>query len=70
MAEFCLKCWNELNGTNDKKSKYIISLGLDWCEGCGDWRHVIVCERKYLYRRIFRFCFPSYWRYRRMMKKK
>lgn len=23
MAEFCLECWNELNGTNDSEKEYI-----------------------------------------------
>jgi len=23
MAEFCLECWNELNGTEDSEKKYI-----------------------------------------------
>ena len=45
MAEFCLDCLNKLNGRNDPKSKYIISRDLDLCEGCGEWKHVVVMER-------------------------
>mgnify|MGYP000142076895 CR=1 FL=1 len=55
MAEFCLKCWNELNGTNDPPQKFIISKDLDLCEGCGKLTHVILMERKYAYLRKFRF---------------
>ena len=55
MAEFCLKCWNEINETNDKPSKYIISKDLDYCEGCGQWTNVIVAYRKNYYRNRFYF---------------
>lgn len=46
MAEFCLSCWNKLNGTNDPPEKYKLSKELELCEGCGKWAHVIVAERR------------------------
>lgn len=46
MAEFCLKCWNEMNETKDDESKFVLSKELDFCEGCGEWKHVIVRERE------------------------
>ena len=49
MAEFCLGCWNKINGTNDDKRKYIISKDLDLCEECGEWKNVIVAERRSYY---------------------
>ena len=49
MAEFCLKCWNELNDTNYPERKYILSETLEMCEECGKLTNVIVAER--------RFCF-------------
>ncbi len=52
MAEFCLECWNRINGTNDKKSKYIISKDLDLCEECGKYKKVIVSENRI---RVLRF---------------
>ena len=55
MAEFCLKCWNELHGTADPPQKYIISKYVDFCEGCAQWTNVIVMERKYYYRRRLRY---------------
>lgn len=55
MAEFCLKCWNKMNGTNDLPKKYIISKDLYLCEGCGKWTNVIVMERKFYYLHKFRF---------------
>lgn len=42
MSEYCLDCWNELNGTNDPPEKYIISKDYDMCEGCGKWKNVVV----------------------------
>ena len=49
MAEFCLDCWNEINGTSDPAKKYILSKELDLCEECGEWKNVIIIERKYYY---------------------
>ena len=50
MAEFCLECWNKLNGTDDPKWKYVLSWERDFCEGCGQWNRVVVCEREWLLR--------------------
>lgn len=49
MAEFCLWCWNRINGTEDNERKYILSKDLDLCEDCGEWKHVIVAERRFYY---------------------
>ena len=57
MAEFCLECWNELNGTNDSEKEYIMSKDLDLCEGCGEYKRVIVAERKIYYFGILFFLF-------------
>ena len=59
MAEFCLNCWNRINKTEDNEKKYIISKDLDLCEGCGEWKSVIIMERKEFYMYKFRyFIFP------------
>ena len=50
MAEFCLDCWNKLNDANDKEENYIMSKELDLCEGCGEWKHVIIVERNSLFK--------------------
>ncbi len=55
MAEFCLDCWNEMNKTNTDEKYYIISKDLDLCEGCGQWKHVIIMERKAYYMHKFRY---------------
>lgn len=65
MAEFCVDCWNRLNGTDEKEEKYFLTKHLDLCEDCGEYKHVIIIERKYYYKRIFKFItFPLYvvWR--------
>ena len=46
MAEFCLKCRNELNGTNDGEDKYILSEEFDLCENYGEYTRVIIGERR------------------------
>lgn len=43
MAEFCLKCFNELNGTNYQVSE--VWLEEDFCEGCAGWRQCVVALR-------------------------
>lgn len=49
MAEFCVKCWNELNGTDNTESNFILSENLDLCEGCGELKKVIIKERKFTF---------------------
>lgn len=45
MAEFCLKCWNNINQRNDTERSLILSEELDLCEECGEWTHVVVRVR-------------------------
>ena len=45
MAEFCLDCWNKLNETNDSKYMYFFSWGKELCEGCGEYKRVVIRER-------------------------
>ena len=49
MAEFCLDCWNKINKTEENEKKYVLSKDLDLCEGCGEWKRVIIMERKAYY---------------------
>lgn len=46
MAEFCLACWNDWNKKNDPPEMFILSKEPDICEGCGQWKPVIVAVRK------------------------
>ena len=55
MAEFCLKCFNKINETNDDENKYIMSEYLDVCEECGEWKRVVVCTRRTYYIHKYRF---------------
>ena len=55
MANFCLDCWNKMNGTNDSKRKYIFSKELDLCEGCGEWKQAIIEERWFYYQYKLRY---------------
>lgn len=57
MSEFCLECWNKINKTEYGKEKYIISKDLDFCEGCGKWKPVIVMERHSYYMHKFKYLF-------------
>lgn len=59
MAEFCFDCWKKLFDENAQKEKYIISKYDDLCEGCGEYKPVIIVEKKYYYLRILkRLFFP------------
>ncbi len=55
MAEFCLDCWNKLNESFDSERKYILSKELYLCEGCNEYKSVIIMERKAYYIHKFRF---------------
>lgn len=54
MAEFCLDCWNKLNGTKDPKWKYIMSEEPEPCEECGQRKPVIVIARSAYYAGLLR----------------
>lgn len=43
MAEFCLECFNKLNGTHYTKGDVIEDI--DLCEGCGEYKKCIVMFR-------------------------
>jgi len=45
MAEFCLDCWNKINETQDSKWRYLLSIGKELCEECGEFKRVIITER-------------------------
>lgn len=47
MAEFCLECWNRMNETRDTERDWVLSEELDLCEGCGQWKRVVVTVRKH-----------------------
>lgn len=49
MADFYLDCWNKINETSGSKRKYILSEDLELCEGCGEWKRVIVAKRNSYY---------------------
>ena len=55
MAEICLDCWNKINESADSKKKYILSKDFDLCDGCGEWKPVIIMERKAYYMCKFRY---------------
>lgn len=40
MAEFCLKCFNELNDTHYTEIE--VWTEIDFCEGCGEWKECII----------------------------
>ena len=40
MAEFCLDCWNKMNGTHYTQEQ--VWTEEDLCEGCGEWKPVVV----------------------------
>jgi hypothetical protein len=42
MAEYCLKCFNEQNGTSYTRHDVVLSREHDICEGCASWEYVVV----------------------------
>lgn len=53
MAEFCLDCWNKINETDESEWDYVLSEDLELCEGCGEFKHVIIMERTEYYTHKF-----------------
>ena len=45
MAEFCWECFNKINAGSYPRWRYVLSLDLDLCEECGEWKRVVVCKR-------------------------
>lgn len=45
MAEFCLDCFNKLNGTNYTKWDVELSWGKDFCEECYEFKRVVIVVR-------------------------
>lgn len=45
MAEFCLDCLNEINETNESRYRYVLSWEKELCEGCKQYKRVVVVER-------------------------
>ena len=45
MAEFCLDCWNKMNGSNDTEEDYILSEYPYLCEGCEQCKNVIIKKK-------------------------
>lgn len=56
MAEFCKSCFKKLN-PNLKDKKLILSKDTNMCEGCGDWKPVVVRveDNNSLFKKIFRY---------------
>ena len=50
MAEFCWECFNKVNERKYSRWRYALSLDPDLCEECGQWKRVVVRERKWLLR--------------------
>jgi len=46
MAEFCLKCWNKINGTDKPEYEYVMSKEIDFCEECWELKRVVIKERE------------------------
>lgn len=41
MAEFCLKCYNEMENTQLTEKDVTLSEDVDLCEGCGERKQVV-----------------------------
>lgn len=42
MAEFCLNCFNKMENANLKKRHVVLSSEEDLCEGCGEYKRVVM----------------------------
>lgn len=55
MAEFCKECYVKICGGNEN-DKFVLSRELDLCEGCGEYKQVVVrIKPKNILKRLFKF---------------
>ena len=47
MAEFCYDCYKKILKGKKNKHELVISKDLDWCEGCDEWKRVILYENTF-----------------------
>lgn len=45
MAEFCPECIKKVFDIKDNR-EYVLSKGLCLCEECGEWKRIVICEKK------------------------
>ena len=45
MSEYCFHCFNKINEEKESEKRYVMSRELDLCEGCGQYKRVVVKER-------------------------
>ena len=64
MAEFCFDCFKEMMETEDEQWRYILTNELELCEGCGQYKKVVIVERRLS--RLQKALFPK----RKVRKKK
>ena len=57
MAEFCLDCWSSMMEIKPDAKKYVLTRQLEFCEGCGQYKHVIV---RFKHRYCFRLWFQKH----------
>ena len=45
MAEFCYRCVNKMHGTHYSKTEFVLTDYLHLCEGCANYRRVVIYMR-------------------------
>ena len=46
MAEFCIDCMNEMNDSNYTEKDVCLSENKDLCEGCGEYKRVVIAIKE------------------------
>lgn len=73
MSEFCEACWNEMFGDVEGDDvEHVLSKELELCEGCAEYKHVVIGEKGAFYFMNIRFppkprayiCIPLYFLFR------
>ena len=65
MAEFCLDCLRRIDQRDYKEENVIVSRDLELCEGCGEWKQVVVGWRSHsLWETVREFAKDMVWRLR------
>ncbi len=42
MAEYCVDCWNKINNEKVSRHKYLTTIEVNLCEGCGEYKRTVI----------------------------
>lgn len=63
MAEFCKRCFKERIAPYELVENLVLSDDVDFCEGCGEFKQIVVCIKKITPNKKCKKCIHMYAEY-------